>query len=436
MKRKGSGSEFTRGQATIMATTAALITVVAGIASASIPSVEVSVALGQSGDVEAAGAKLLDTSDATAREELVGDVHDVHLQDGVVYVAIDRSIVTFDVSDPRHPLSLGQFDLDTAPRRITVAGDRLFVNRFDGVQVLLVSDPRSPVSIGFSPFPAPEHGEDAWTPDELTTPPSTSGIVVDGALVVATQQEPPALRGAPSAHYRIGVIDPADGLPRWTETPILDTCCGPHLQGTKLIVGPYAAYRMGGFGGIIEYDLNDPAAPAERWRMEWSHPRALAVDGDRIALGAVTHGESSRRVEQAWQYIFDGTAAPTPVDDGKLMYGSHTEPYLSRWSGDTLWWLDRPAKDEDGAPRLMAATHAEGRLRAHGDAVLEWPPTALSVEDDLAIVGMGSDLSAITLFTLGADGRSLERLGTLEPGVPDFGPLPFGIRLPWAGTGR
>lgn len=77
------------------------------------------------------------------------------------------------------------------------------------------------------------------------------------------------------------------------------------------------------------------------------------------------------------------------------------------------WWLDRPAKNEDYAPRVMAASFIDERLRSVGDVQLSSAANALSVDEGVAAVALGGGSGVIALFGVNANGRSMARLSAV-----------------------
>jgi len=211
------------------------------------------------------GLRVLDVSDPS-RPTSVGMVgslgfsQDLAVAGSHAYVVASGQVHIVDVSDPSRPTRVGGFvpPLDPAAHRarsgrIAVAGSHAYVASASlepqrggaspkpvaaesGLRVVDVSNPLTPVEVGFAPL--------AWEPDAVA-------VVGSYVYVVAHQ-----LEGQPGSGLKVfDVSNPASPF----EVAALPT--GANLFGSSVSVAGRHAYVAG--NGLHVLDVADPARPVE-----------------------------------------------------------------------------------------------------------------------------------------------------------------------------
>jgi hypothetical protein len=188
-----------------------------------------------------------------------GDVRGVAVQGDLVYVARQTQYVggtdflCVDLSDPFDPVLVGEIDTGAHGFDVQVQGNHAYlVSPGVGVHVIDISNPATPVAVGFLPSP------DAWT------------VWIDGAVCYVAARA--------SGLISVDVTDPTNPVP-------LDTI----TVGTNVWMvetqGGYA-FAAAAEGGLAVVDISNPAAMTIETTLDLSiFARSLDVSGAYAHVG-------------------------------------------------------------------------------------------------------------------------------------------------------
>ena len=164
-----------------------------------------------------------------------------------------------DVSDPERPEPLlAGYDVGPSPREIAVSNRAVFIARSDGLMILDVTDPASPVEVGFLASP--------WEPSDLE---------VEGGLAYVAVPE-----------LGLRIIDVSD-----PENPVEVGTWAASWEARDLEIVDGFVYVADGAGGLRVIDATDPAAPTEASTLE-TEGEALnvSVDGSLVTVALTYPG--------------------------------------------------------------------------------------------------------------------------------------------------
>ena len=206
--------------------------------------------------------------------ELVGQiggiVYGVALQGNYAYVGVWPRLVILDISDPAHPVVVGQTDvLPGVVKGVAVVGNYAYLaNGHDGLHIINVSDPAHPTEVGF--YPA-----GCWSCEE---------VAVSGNYVYA----------AAGGGGRLRVIDVSNPA-----APTEIAFIMGYSEGVA-VAGNYA-YITGAYGMSI-YNVANPTAPTEvgYWGLLAAVTRGVAVAGDYAYVANDESGLGIADVSNPW----------------------------------------------------------------------------------------------------------------------------------------
>jgi hypothetical protein len=187
-------------------------------------------------------------------EVFPGEVRDIEVRGGVAYVAIATyGIAILDVTDPRHISTLAMLETWNA-QAVHLVSDRLLVaDGSEGLVVILVADPRAPITLGSYPTQGEAVGVSAMGEFAVVTTIYTPGVeIID-------LSDPASPRMAGNYKFRTNAHD--------------------------VEIDGHLAYVAGGDDGVLVLDLTDPIAPVDVAHLDtWGYARDVSLDGSLLAL--------------------------------------------------------------------------------------------------------------------------------------------------------
>ena len=226
---------------------------------------------------------------------LPGPADLVELDGRRAYVAADRTLTVFDLSDLAAPRQHGSY---TFPEKIwgfVVVGELVYAAAdFFGLGILDVSDPDHPQLLGSSRTPGQakdvdvsgttavlaDHmsGVDLVDVSDARAPAALGSVYLDGYSRDVAVLGPRAYAvDDPSGFYVLDLQETGS----WEPTSAIQSADGPRMVEVSETASPPLAVLLG-HGTLQVYDLSDPAAPA--YRSTYATPGnalRVALDGDR-----------------------------------------------------------------------------------------------------------------------------------------------------------
>ena len=226
---------------------------------------------------------------------LPGPADLVELDGRRAYVAAERTLTVFDLSDLSAPRRHGSY---TFPEKIwgfVVIGELVYAAAdFFGLGILDVSDPDDPQLLGSSRTPGQvkdvdvsgttavlaDHmsGVDLVDVSDARAPAALGSVYLDGYSRDVAVLGPRAYAvDDPSGFYVLDLQETGS----WEPTSAIQSADGPRMVEVSETASPPLAVLLG-HGTLQVYDLSDPAAPA--YRSTYATPGnalRVALDGDR-----------------------------------------------------------------------------------------------------------------------------------------------------------
>ena len=226
---------------------------------------------------------------------LPGPVDLVELNGGYAYVAAERTLTIFDMSDPTAPRRQGSYTFPEYIWSLVVVDTLVYVAAdFFGLGILDVSDPDAPQLLGSARTPGQvkdvdvsgttavlaDHmsGIDLVDVSDVRAPAVLGSVYVDGYSRDVAVLGPLAYAvDDPSGFYVLDLQETGS----WEPTAAIQSADGPRMVEVSETASTPLAVLLGQ-GTLQVYDLSNPMEPA--YRSTYATPGAalrVALDGDR-----------------------------------------------------------------------------------------------------------------------------------------------------------
>jgi hypothetical protein len=216
-----------------------------------------------------------DRPNEAASLEFLGPINDVVVEGDHLYLLDYAGFHVVEITDPAAPAKLASIQLADAALGMSVSGNTAYVaDGFDGLRVIDVSVPASPVEIG------------------LVDPGGRSFLDVeaDGGLAFVTGVYPAGL-------YVFDVTTPA--------SPVEIGACSLSQDPLDVVVTGTHAFIASGYGGLRVIDIGDPVSPLEIGALATpGYALGVALFNDTVFLAADSGGVR----------VIDVTEPTTPVE--------------------------------------------------------------------------------------------------------------------------
>lgn len=219
----------------------------------------------------------------------------IDVQGTMAHIAdLELGLLTFDVSDPRHPVLLSAILQESGPRDVDIDGHLAYVaNDIPGLSIVDVSEPSKPLIVGNLTLPT--IAMDVWTNGNLA-------CIADrdnGYFLVDVSN--------PTSPVVLGIVDtPGDCLSVDVRGTLLFTAddfhiidisvpTAPQILSTVITPGPASsvaastehAYVASGTEGLLVYSVIDPVNPQLIGSMTIpDQPHKIALRSDNLYLAA------------------------------------------------------------------------------------------------------------------------------------------------------
>lgn len=335
--------------------------------------------------------------------DTAGHTWDLALAGTVAYLADDvAGIVAVDVADPLNPFKIGQLDTPGHARAVRVAGHLLFVA--DGSRGL---PPVPPDPGGFLGRSDGEEGLRIIDISDPTMPFERAAVGTEGYALMLTIDGQTAYVGAAGAGMQVfDVADPdaPQSVGAFVEAPGL--AVGVALDGSRAILAD-------GWAGVRVIDIEDADHPREVGRVKtpgdalgallhegttWvadSSGALLAIDADAAGSARIAHSvalpspPASLAALTGAVLVAGGDSLVLVIDDAVADVAEIRCDIVASHGAETAL--------VGGQSRITLVEHQASRLVIRSSLDMGGEVTALSMTQQLGLVGVGQRLAVVDL---------------------------------------
>ena len=239
-----------------------------------------------------------------------GKAIDIDYLDNILYVLTNfRGIYIYDITEPRNPVLLSNYDIGDVPNRIKISGNYLFASYNDnGFTIIDVSNPSSPQDVSSVSLSGEQYG--IFIRDTLAFVASTwSGLYV---INIKNPRSPAAIGNCRTydTAYDVYVQGDYAYVADYSGIEVIDIRDVTNMTSAKRLYLDGEILRIIGDGSDLIYvasldagvqEINITTAPDIHFARQYNKVKAWDVDKTRSLLFVASYNQGSNILETAYQ---------------------------------------------------------------------------------------------------------------------------------------